>query len=169
MQISAISSYCCNLKCKEHTVEKFWNDCYTDLVRTFVIENLCNQAIVGTTRDARDPLVVFRLHFHRGENGNPEKWLIVENMFKYNQQNKFSLGYTAVYRVIKSTESGITYTWNGPPGQLLTRTQKKIFNLRLSFPKYKMGVRIPTMLLVLYVVLNTDKTIGTWSHTVNYA
>lgn len=125
MQISAISSYCCNLKCKWHTVEKFWNDCYTDLVRTFVIQNLCNQATVGTTRDPRDPLDYSISTFTEGE-WKPREMAHCRESVKYNQQNKLSLGYRAVYRVIKSTEFGITPTWNGPPDQLLIRTQKKI-------------------------------------------
>lgn len=42
-------------------------------------------------------------------------------------------------------------------------------NLRLNFPKYKMGTRMPTLLVVLYVVLNTDKATGTWRHAINEA
>lgn len=67
MQISA-TSHLCNSEYKRHTVEIFWKDCYTDLVRTFVIQNCYNQRIVGTSRDAGDPLVQFSPYFHRGQN-----------------------------------------------------------------------------------------------------
>lgn len=64
-----------------------------------------------------------------------------------------------MYIVVKSTEFGITQTWDGPPSQLLMKTQRKIS--RLSFPNYENGIRILTLLVVLYVVLNTNKAIGT--------
>ena len=50
-----------------------------------------------------------------------------------------------------------------PPNQLLIRTRRKIFNSRLSFPNYKMGIEKPTLL----VVLNVDKATDIWSHTIN--
>lgn len=56
MQISAISSHLCNSKCKQHTVKKFWNDCFADLLRPFVTQNEENQRIVGTGKVVGDPL-----------------------------------------------------------------------------------------------------------------
>lgn len=64
----------------------------------------------------------------------------------------------AVYVVVKSTVWHHTdLGWTSKSATY--KTQRKIF--RLNFPNCEIGITILTLLVVLYVVLNTNKAIGT--------